>query len=200
AGRAAAGRATPLVPGARDAWVSVADAARRTGTSVSAVRGWARDGVVRSRAGQGPRGERTEVAVDDVERAAAERPVRTPAAPVAAPSSVARASRPRARDASRPGPVQQDAPGQQLVPLSTVEAMERLSGELYLAGQRAARAEAVAELRDRRLADLQQEVDDLQREATALWEQNQELVRRVAVAEAQVSAQPTTGPRWRLRR
>lgn len=80
------------------------------------------------------------------------------------------------------------SPGAQLVPMTTVEAMERLSGELYLAGQRAARAEAVAELRDRRLGDLQQEVDDLQREATGLWEQNQELLRRVAVAEAQLMA------------
>lgn len=160
------------VPESRVAYLSIADAARRTGASLSAVRGWARDGQVRSRTGSGPRGDRTEVALIDVERLTAERPAAPARPPVRGP---------------RRGPEPAEPAGQ-LVPLATVEAMERLSGELYLAGQRAARAEAVAELRDRRLADLQQEVDDLQREATGLWEQNQELLRRVAVAEAQVLA------------
>lgn len=132
-----------------------------------------------------------------------------------APSARARPrADPRVRQAPADGPqdrheeqqrsddVREDA---QLVPMQTVEAMERLSGELYLAGQRAARAEAVAELRERRLTDLQQEVDDLQREATALWEQNQELLRRVALAEAQVQARASVvpaveQPRWKLRR
>ena len=187
-------------------YVSVVEAARRTGASLSAIRGWARDGQVRSRTGVGPRGERVEVAVADVERLTSERP----------PAPQRRPARRRAEVAVQvyrdddeddvPTDDAEQAPGGQLVPLATVEAMERLSGELYLAGQRAARAEAVAELRDRRLADLQQEVDDLQREATGLWEQNQELLRRVAVAEAQVLALQQQGgdgaaerPRWRLR-
>lgn len=178
------------VPDSRVAYVSVVEASRETGASPTAVRGWAREGQVRSRTGVGPRGQRTEVALVDVEGLTVERP------PAPTPRRPAPAARPRPQARRRRTPSTalavraepEVSPGAQLVPMTTVEAMERLSGELYLAGQRAARAEAVAELRDRRLADLQQEVDDLQREATGLWEQNQELLRRVAVSEAQVMA------------
>ncbi len=172
------------VPESHVVYVSVADAARRTGASLSSVRLWLRDGKVRSRTGTGPRGERVEVAVADVEMLRSAEP----AAPGPGPAPARRSARRRADVGVT---VRRDeAPGGQLVPLSAVEAMERLAGELYLSGQRAARAEAVAELRENRLADLQQEVEDLQREATGLWEQNQELLRRVAVAEAQVQAAP----------
>ena len=174
----------------RVAYVSVVEASRETGASPSAVRAWARDGQVRSRAGVGPRGQRTEVALVDVEGLTVERlpaPTARRPSPAARPRSQARRRRaPSTALAVRAEP--EVSPGAQLVPMTTVEAMERLSGELYLSGQRAARAEAVAELRDRRLTDLQQEVDDLQRAATDLWEQNQELLRRVAVSEAQVVA------------
>ncbi len=154
-------------PTAGEQYVSVAEAARQSGTPVSVVRAWVRDGAVRSRTGLGPRGERIEVAVGDLQRAAGERQTGPGA---------------RGRGAEA------EPPGQQLVPLQVVEAMERLSGELYLAGQRAARAEAVAELRERRLLDLQQEVDDLQHEATDLWEQNQDLRQRLAGAQARAAA------------
>ncbi len=176
-------------------YLSIADAVRRTGASASAVRGWSRDGQVRSRTGDGPRGPRTEVAVADVERLAAGR---LPAPP--RPRGRRRSPEPVDLSGSETGALHDDTEpgrGKQLVPLQTVEAMERLSGELYLAGQRAARAEAVAEMRDRRLADLQAE-------AEMLRERNRELLERVAVAEAQLAAAAAAPAgeqqRWRRRR
>lgn len=47
-------------------WAPVQEAAAQTGVSINAVRKWAARDQIRSRAGQGPRGERLEVAVEDV--------------------------------------------------------------------------------------------------------------------------------------
>ncbi len=63
-------------------YVSVAEAARESGAPVSAVRAWSRSGQVRSRTAAGPRGERTEVALSDVERLVLQAP--RPAARTAA--------------------------------------------------------------------------------------------------------------------
>ncbi|MDP9434818.1 MAG: hypothetical protein M3P93_06320 [Actinomycetota bacterium] len=191
---AVAERATkPPAGAAADAFVPVGEAAERSGASVSVVRGLVRAGQVRSRTGSGPRGERLEVALDDVLARVGER----------GRSRAGESQQEPGRTAGEPSaarpPALRDAPA---VPLSTVETLERLSGELYRSGQRAARAEALAEVRERMVADLQREVEELQREAADLWEQNQELLRRVALAEAQLEAaagQPEKG-RWGRRR
>jgi DNA gyrase/topoisomerase IV subunit A len=92
-------------------------------------------------------------------------------------------------------------PGTDLVPMTTVDAMERLSGELYLAGQRAARAEAVAEMRLRRLGDVEERNAALEQELGRLREERQELLQRLALAEARVMVMDDAPPaRWLLRR
>lgn len=48
-------------------WLGVTDAAQRVGVSAGAIRNWAARSEVRSRTGRGPRGERTEVCVEDVQ-------------------------------------------------------------------------------------------------------------------------------------
>ncbi|MCW2667886.1 MAG: hypothetical protein JWN57_2848, partial [Frankiales bacterium] len=108
---------------------------------------------------------------------------RTPAAPQAKP------------------PAPQAKPGTDLVPMTTVDAMERLSGELYVAGQRAARAEAVAEMRLRRLGDVEERNAGLEQELERLRAERQELLQRLALAEARVMVlDDAPRARWGLRR
>lgn len=98
-------------------------------------------------------------------------------------------------------PRKKAAPGTDLVPMTTVDAMERLSGELYAAGQRAARAEAVAEMRLRRLGDLEERGARLEQEIERLQDERQELLQRVAMAEARAMVlEDAPATRWGLRR
>lgn len=147
-------------------------------------------------------------------------PAEPPAAPPPAPRPVARrtartpepapaapATRPRRRtpapadDSGKPSRRRKAEPGTDLVPMTTVDAMERLSGELYVAGQRAARAEAVAEMRLRRLGEVEERSTALEQEVERLREERQELLQRLALAEARVMVlDDAPPPRWGLRR
>ncbi len=154
---------------------------------------------------QGPRGlaARSPVGRPRVPAAAAQ------ARPVEQPQPVRRRAR-RDAPASEPAaaqpvrkraPRKKAAPGTDLVPMTTVDAMERLSGELYAAGQRAARAEAVAEMRLRRLGDLEERGARLEQEIERLQDERQELLQRVAMAEARAMVlEDAPATRWGLRR
>jgi hypothetical protein len=133
-------------------WLTAQEAAEACGVTAGAVRKWVRRGLVRSRPAEGPRGERVEVAAEDVQSRAdllaAERP---PASTAAMP------------DGLLPVPLDEWAKV-----LSSVAHLHEAGQQLAEARERAAKAETEAAFLRERLAELRQTAERDREEAAAL--------------------------------
>ncbi|MEA2971841.1 MAG: hypothetical protein QOG82_299 [Actinomycetota bacterium] len=172
--------AAPVAPVAETGtWLLQADAAARTGFSVSAIRKWRRAGLVADRMRTTAGGsERVEVRLEDVEARRAEQPPErtqtTPSPPEAGPS-----------------------PGTAIIPLNDLEA---LFGRVREAEGRCRDAEArqqAAEVETRylsgQLAELRQQLQAATAEAVAARAAVEDRRSRVTVMTAARVAAPTTG-------
>ena len=160
--------AAPVVPAAaRGTWLLQADAAARTGFSVSAIRKWRRAGLVADRKVTAGGSERVEVRLEDVEARRAEQP---PERPRTAPSP------PEA------GP----PPGSAIIPLADLEALYTRVREAEGRSTEAAARHQAAEVDVRHLAG---EVAELRRQLQA---QLQAAAADTARAAADGSTVPST--------
>ena len=160
-------------------WVTLREAAREAGVSVSTLRNWYRKGLIESRAAEGSNGPQKMVRRLEVLERANKGGSRPRGAGDPPPEQV-----------PGPGPngaAPRRAPGRGDL-VAVTRALPELIRELADARERAGRAEAKAEFLAEQIAELRARPDDGAARAAALEEENRLLRRRLQYVQVEIEA------------